>query len=251
MAGVLVFIAMFFKPDAVECASEHAFARAWLIRLACAAGWTWLSLAIHSKGALVSSHRITPGPDAPAEIPQPRDTDSEEKPRISLRVAFSLALIVFIEELISNRNNPAILHLSPQSIAVWLNAAITAAFWGMLCGAFAAKPPRNHTSPAIGLVENNTPVPPVQLPKRRGFDRVRLLMFLSFFGLCFIFALYANGGDLRLGRSWIEALKYWGMMLFASASIAFFWAPIPAMISCADPEIVSITLMPPKPGDQA
>lgn len=250
-AGTLIFIAAYFKSDAAECTSEQAFVRAWLLRLAGAAGLAFLSLALPANRDSVSSHRVTPGPDAPAEIPQPLGSDAEEKPRISLRVACSLALFVFIEELISSRKDPAILHLSSQSIAIWINAAISAAFWGMLCGMFAAKPRLNHAHSAIALAEENTVVQPIPALKRKGIDRVRWLMFLSFFGLCFLFALYVNGGDLRLGRSWIDALKFWGMMLLGSASIAFFWAPIPAMLSCADPEIVSISPVSPKPGDQA
>lgn len=249
MAGALIFIAMVSKPDAAECASAPVALRAWLIRLFCAAGWTWLSLSIASTNVVADSLRVTPAPAAPAEVPQPLNDDVEEKPRISLRSMASFALLVFIGKLLYNRTSLTTPLASPQSITAWLDVAISTAFWGMFGGAITAKPRKTNASSATDQAEDQAMASPEPPPKQKGFDRVRWLMFALFFGVCFAVALWANGGDLRLGRSWVGALGYWAKLLVVSASLAFFWLPIPAMLSSTGPEVVRITPTRQKPGD--
>jgi len=240
-AGTLIFIAAAMKPEAAECASFVIALRAWTIRLACAAGWAWFTVAFGAGGADVDFQRITPGPAKPIEIPKPIEADDEEKSRINLRVVVSLALLVFIEKLVSDRTSLSTRLASPKSIAAWLDVAISTTFWTMISGALFKKPRQNYGLSPIDMAEQSKMPSSLPKPSRRPIDRASWLMFLLFFGVCFAVSLWANGGNLRLGQTWVGALESWGELLIGAASLAFFWTPIPAILSCADPEIVRIT----------
>jgi hypothetical protein len=241
MAGALIFIAMVSKPDAAECSSADLALRAWLLRSACAAGWAFWSLSFGSATAAVDSLRITPGPATPNEVARSIDTEDEEKPRINFLLVVSTTLIVFIGELLSDKTNLTLSLASPQTIAAWLDVIISTAFWSLFVGAFARRPRRNEALPNIEIAEERPANSHETTAARRGIDRPQWIMFALFFSVCFAVSLWANHGDIHLGRTWLGALEYCGKLMVMSASLAFFWALIPALFSSTDPELLRIT----------
>lgn len=246
-SGALVFIALAARPDEYVYSSPSTAFRAWMVRLGWAAAWALLTGIIAPERGEVSSLRITPAPTAPYEGATAINTTFEEVSRVDLRMVVGFALAACIESLLSGKGSLTAPLGSPQSTAAWVEVLIYTAFWGMMGGAFSKKPRVAEGLSRIEQVKDHPPATPVIHRPKSGIDRARWIMFAMFFAACFAISLWAHGGDLRFGGTWTGALEYCGKLLAMSIGMAFFWAPIPAMFSSADPELIRITPAKPEP----
>jgi len=173
------------------------------------------------------------------------DAAVEDGSRVDVRAVVGLALAACIGTLLTRKESLTAPWGSTQSIAGWVDVLIHTAFWGMLGGAFSRKPRLDEESPKTEQIQEQPPAMPI--PPQRGIDRARWIMFAMFFSVALTVSLWAHGGDLRLGRTWTGALEYCGKLLIMSVGLAFFWAPIPAMFSSGDPDLIRITPARPEP----
>ena len=170
-AGALIFVAAVIKPVAAEYASASSALHAWLIRLGWAAGWAFLAPIISPSFRNEGFLRITPAPEAPNETATQVNAAVEQKSRVDVRMVLGFALVACIETLLTGKESLTAPLGSPQSIAAWVDVLIYTALWGMLGGAFSAKPRRIDDSSTVEQLKEHPPAWLEQKPEPKKRNR--------------------------------------------------------------------------------